>query len=431
MPDKLSKAEQEERDRENKLDLGDVGGVILDGIKDKLDGTAIGDAIEGSEIVDKIETLFDSLSDYVKKGVTAYRQEASNAKSIQKNSLGFATPFKTQKYIIDSKLAQLAITETWLDADNLGGGSSASGAYSGQYSGTNQEIVWQFFTGAGFSKESTAGIMGNIEWESGFIVDKIEAATGRGYGLIQWTAGRRDAIEAAAASEGKDINDINFQLDYALKELESGSYWMATDVYSFSPYNYPYQEFKRTNDVKFATEAFCWMFERPAEVTAKMDKRLEAANKYYNEFKNADFSSGGLYTGDASGLAAAILRECKNYEGRGYTQNTNPSAGPTRYGPTHYDCSSLVQEIYKKVVGIDVGATTHVQVKYTGGTIIDDVNQRRPGDLLYYGSRSYTTHVAISCGGDEIFHAANESLGVMYQKITTMPDFIMRIKELQ
>ena len=395
------------------------------------------DAIEDTDIGEAIE---DGIEDLITKfiGILGeFYADSKGGKEIQDASKAFAQPFKSPEQLRELHLKQL--TTTWEAIRNgelsyLLNGSpnpngAGTGAYSGQYAGTNQEIVWQFLTGAGFSKESTAGMMGNIEWESGFKTDKIEAGSGIGFGLIQWSHDRRELIEKKASKDNKDIHDIHFQLEYLLQELESGSYWnFPSSVYSFS-FDMSYSEFKRTSDIDKATEAFCWCFEKPAEKTAKIDKRKEAAHKYYNEFKDAVFSASGA-TGSA--LAQAIMRECDDYEGLNYTQNTNPAAGPTRNGPTHYDCSSLVQKIYRDVVGIDLGTSTHSQIKYTAGKRIE-VGQHQPGDLFFYfDSSGNSIHVSISHGGEKIFHAANESLGILYDKIHSgfMPSYAFRINEL-
>lgn len=41
-----------------------------------------------------------------------------------------------------------------------------------------------------------------------------------GYGLNQWTGPRRRALETAAQERGVPVNDLNFQLDYTLEELQ-------------------------------------------------------------------------------------------------------------------------------------------------------------------------------------------------------------------
>lgn len=372
-----------------------------------------------------------------------YWAETKNAEMMQENSVNFVTPFKEPGKLEDLHLQQLM--HTWEEirredgqfhyllheAPGGGGGGGMMGdgsGYSGIYSGTVQEIVWQYFIGKGHSKESTAGIMGNIQHESGFETDKIEAGTGIGFGLIQWSDIRRDAIEAYAAQNNKDILDVHFQLDYLYMELDgtTGNHWFATDVYSFSPYNYDFNEFKSTNDIEFAVNAFCWMFERPDERVAHLDRRIQSAHEYYNEFKDATF--GGGFSGSATGLAKALVDECAKYNGGGYSQ-------AVRYGPT-YDCSSLMQTIYKDVAGVDIGASTHSQVpKHSDASFGQKIpiNEVQPADLLYYFSGGVCFHVSMCIGPGyrSIFHAATPELGILYETNSGMePDYGFRISQL-
>lgn len=87
--------------------------------------------------------------------------------------------------------------------------------------GTIEEQVWNFFAEKGLTAEQIAGIMGNISHESNFDPAAIEGSGGGGFGLVQWTGGRRTAIENAAAAAGRDVNDIAFQLEYLMTELQA------------------------------------------------------------------------------------------------------------------------------------------------------------------------------------------------------------------
>src|SRR5699024_5291787 len=141
------------------------------------------DAIEDTDIGEAIE---DGIEDLITKfiGILGeFYADSKGGKEIQDASKAFAQPFKSLEQLRELHLKQLTTTSESLRNGELSyllnGSPNPNGAgtcaYSRQYAGTNQEIVWQFLTGAGFSKESTAGMMGNIEWESGFKTDKIEA----------------------------------------------------------------------------------------------------------------------------------------------------------------------------------------------------------------------------------------------------------------
>lgn len=74
---------------------------------------------------------------------------------------------------------------------------------------TNERIVWERLIAEGFSREQTAGIMGNLQQEHNFNTD--------GDGLAQWTQGR-----LANLLTRPNHRDINVQLDYLMEELNGG-----------------------------------------------------------------------------------------------------------------------------------------------------------------------------------------------------------------
>jgi len=79
---------------------------------------------------------------------------------------------------------------------------------------TNEQIVWERLIAEGFSREQTAGIMGNLQQEHNF---KTNDSPG-GLGIAQWMGGRRAALLAKA-----NPYDINTQFDFMMEEL-AGSY---------------------------------------------------------------------------------------------------------------------------------------------------------------------------------------------------------------
>jgi hypothetical protein len=77
----------------------------------------------------------------------------------------------------------------------------------------NESMAWVFLTSNGFSKEQTAGIMGNLMQEHHFQTSD----TPGGLGIAQWMGGRRDNLMARS---GWDT--IGVQLQFLLDELNSG-----------------------------------------------------------------------------------------------------------------------------------------------------------------------------------------------------------------
>lgn len=93
--------------------------------------------------------------------------------------------------------------------------------------------------------------------------------------------------------------------------------------------------------------------------------------------------------------------------------------------PNGFDCSGLVQYVYKHALNIDLPRVTYNQ--QTLGTTVDvDVNELRLGDLLYWGDPSY--HVAMYLGGGNFIEAPQPGETV---KVTSLqentPTFAKRL----
>lgn len=88
----------------------------------------------------------------------------------------------------------------------------------------NARSIFKFLTSKGLSDEAASGVLGNIERESSFDPGAIES-NGEGHGIIQWSFGRKDALFAEAARQGKSWDDLQFQLDYLWKEAFTDGYY--------------------------------------------------------------------------------------------------------------------------------------------------------------------------------------------------------------
>ncbi len=77
---------------------------------------------------------------------------------------------------------------------------------------------------------------------------------------------------------------------------------------------------------------------------------------------------------------------------------------PYRYGgraPDGFDCSGLVYFSYQQA-GISVPRSSKEQLKATAPI---DLDEARPGDLLFFRNVSKVSHVAIYLGGGRFVHA--------------------------
>lgn len=102
-------------------------------------------------------------------------------------------------------------------------GSSGGGGGCGDKNGSdaNKQQVWSFLKSKGLSDEAAAGIMGNIQGESGF---NPTAQNPSGcIGIVQW-CDRAVSMKDYAAQKGTDWTCLGTQLEYVWKELESSNY---------------------------------------------------------------------------------------------------------------------------------------------------------------------------------------------------------------
>lgn len=74
----------------------------------------------------------------------------------------------------------------------------------------NESIVWNKLIAAGYTRNQTAGIMGNLMQEHRFKTDDVPG----GLGIAQWMGNRRSNLMAKG-----NYTDINVQADFLIEEL--------------------------------------------------------------------------------------------------------------------------------------------------------------------------------------------------------------------
>ncbi len=179
---------------------------------------------------------------------------------------------------------------------------------------TRYQATWAYFIEKGLSPEATAGLMGNLEAESGIDPQNtqnnapapdgpeipIDAIRGRfGYGIAQWTsAGRQDNLIAFARQTNRSTGDLGLQLDFLWKEL-SESYTGVLTVL-------------QTPDVSLAESSaeVLLRFEIPASVLggaaerqATILARQRLGEAIFNEFSGQTISSSTGAGCNTSGVA--------------------------------------------------------------------------------------------------------------------------------
>jgi len=90
----------------------------------------------------------------------------------------------------------------------------------------NAQIAFNYFVSQGLSPVQAAGIVGNLQGESGrgLNTQTINPGDGRdgsdSVGIAQWNSGRAQALKDYAASKGVPYTDLNTQLEFLHSELK-------------------------------------------------------------------------------------------------------------------------------------------------------------------------------------------------------------------
>lgn len=141
-----------------------------------------------------------------------------------------------------------------------GGSASGVARAPGVSAGNQAQLVWDILIGEGFSPESTAGILGNLQQESNIDPTTMQNG-GPGMGMAQWSRGGRwdngpNSLLAFAGARGLDPWNAVTQTRFMIYEMEAG--WGGFDIDSF----------KRMSDVLAATVYFHDEFEGSADSAA-------------------------------------------------------------------------------------------------------------------------------------------------------------------
>ena len=172
---------------------------------------------------------------------------------------------------------------------------------------TNEEKIWNYLKGNGLNDCGTAGLMGNLQAESGLnsknIQNSFEKKLGftdesytmavdsgtyknfvrdsAGYGIAQWTFwSRKQSLMNFATSRKSSIGDLEMQLDFLMEELKK-SYPAVLSV------------LRTSKTVRGASNAVLLQFEKPADKGGSVqEKRFQYSMEIYNRQVNKASNEG-------------------------------------------------------------------------------------------------------------------------------------------
>lgn len=212
-------------------------------------------------------------------------------------------------------------------ASSSSGGSSASdpslGDAGGNWlvEGTEEykvaEAVYKILTEVyGLSGTSAAGVMGNIQSESGFAANSVEAEngqnySGRGYGLYQFTPGEKYLNSPLYKKGAPLLEEVKNQTEFVFADefrngkyvdfLPNGQKWFGIQANSID-------DVFDQNDVEKATLLWFAIYERGSIPHMHRERRLTAAKKANEVFNKsnakADKSKWPINGGEPNGTVS-------------------------------------------------------------------------------------------------------------------------------
>lgn len=141
----------------------------------------------------------------------------------------------------------------------------------------NATEFYGYFNSKGFTIESVAGMLGNLQQESNINPGmKQTASASSGWGLIQWTPSSNLTDYASAHGSDWATGEIQTQLMWDEIINRYGGQWIPKPSLG---YGYTGAEFSQLSDVAEACKAY--LYERERAGVEALTKRLTYANNWY------------------------------------------------------------------------------------------------------------------------------------------------------
>lgn len=141
----------------------------------------------------------------------------------------------------------------------------------------NATEFYGYFNSKGFTIESVAGMLGNLQQESNINPGMKQTASARsGWGLIQWTPSSNLTDYATAYGVDWATGEIQTQLMWDEIINDYGGQWIPKPSLG---YGYTGAEFSKLTDVYEACKAY--LYERERAGVEALSKRLTYASNWY------------------------------------------------------------------------------------------------------------------------------------------------------
>lgn len=156
----------------------------------------------------------------------------------------------------------------------------------------------------------------------------------------------------------------------------------------------------------------------PVEEQQTTDNNGNTVTNTTNEVATDDLTTNNNAGYVDQSKAEAVIALAKQQLGKPYVWGGK--------GPNGFDCSGLMHYVFANALGMEIGGWTVPQE--SAGTQIS-LSQAQPGDLLFWGSRGATYHVALYLGNNQYLDAPVPGQSVEITSISQyfMPSFAVRV----
>ena len=161
---------------------------------------------------------------------------------------------------------------------------------------TNSEYIYKALTAAGWTKQSIAAILGNMQAEStinpGRWQSDLIGNTSGGYSLVQWTPATK-YTEWCTGAGYSDPSEMDAAIARILYEVENEIQWIPTGAHDMT-----FWEFTRnTATPSELAKAFLLNYERPADQSEAVQAyRGSLANSWYSYLTGTNPGTPGTPT---------------------------------------------------------------------------------------------------------------------------------------
>lgn len=201
---------------------------------------------------------------------------------------------------------------------NIDGGTSDGGSDSGgsasDVGGEGAEKMYKFLKGKGLSDNQVGAVMGNLQQESNLDPNAKNPSSGA-FGIAQWLGARKTGLDNFAKSQGKKSSDLDVQLDYLWKEMQS----------DYESKNLKNAGWSKEGSLEQNTKAFATGFERMGANEAMMGTRVNNAKEFKKKYGGSGGGGGGgaLSSTYQEAMSNPVLTTGSNYRGSNDASNAS------------------------------------------------------------------------------------------------------------